>query len=158
MNPTAQTDEHRWLEQLVGEWTWDSDASEPGKPKVILHGVEMVRSLGGLWLLAESRGDAPGGGEHRTLLTLGYDPDKKRFVGSFVSSFLSTLWLYEGTRKDNRLVLESVGPGMSGDGSTAKYEDTIELQGPTERAFISRVQETNGTWTEFQRTQYRRRT
>ncbi len=50
----------------------------PGKPPEKAKGTESVRSLGGLWILAEGRGEMPGGGAMTTMMTLGYDPQKKR--------------------------------------------------------------------------------
>jgi len=47
---------------------------------VKFNGTESVRSLGGLWILAEGQGETPGSGSATTILTLGYDPQRKRFV------------------------------------------------------------------------------
>ena len=42
--------EHEWLQQLVGEWTYESECSmEPGKPPEKFEGSESVRSLDSLW-------------------------------------------------------------------------------------------------------------
>jgi Protein of unknown function (DUF1579) len=40
-----------------------------------------VRSLGGLWILAEGQGEMPGCGAATTVLTLGYDPQKQAVRG-----------------------------------------------------------------------------
>ena len=48
--------EHEWLQKLVGEWTYESEATmEPDQPPMRLSGTENVRSLGGLWILAEGQ-------------------------------------------------------------------------------------------------------
>ena len=40
-----------------------------------------------------------------TLMTLGYDPRKKRFVGTFVGSMMTNLWIYDGELdKDERVL------------------------------------------------------
>jgi Protein of unknown function (DUF1579) len=44
---------------------------EPGQPASKFEGSESVRSLGGLWILAEGQGDMPGCGAATTVLTLG---------------------------------------------------------------------------------------
>jgi Protein of unknown function (DUF1579) len=78
MNAKPQK-EHEWLHKLVGDWTYETDAPpEPGKPATKATGTESVRSLGGLWVLAEGRGVMPGGGPATTLMTLGYDTEKNR--------------------------------------------------------------------------------
>ena len=90
--------EHQWLQKLVGEWTYEADATmEPGKPPEKFKGTESVRSLGGLWILAEGQGEMPGCGAATTLLTLGYDPQKQRYVGTWIGSMMTHLWVYNGT-------------------------------------------------------------
>ncbi len=73
--------EHQWLEKLVGEWTYETEATmEPDQPPEKATGTESVRSLG-RWILAEGQGEMPGCGAATTMLTLGYDPQKQRYVG-----------------------------------------------------------------------------
>jgi Protein of unknown function (DUF1579) len=58
--------EHQWLQQLVGEWTYEAEATtDPGQPPSKFEGSERVRSLGGLWILAEGQGEMPGCGAAR---------------------------------------------------------------------------------------------
>ena len=67
--------EHQWLQKLVGEWTYEAAATmAPDQPPTQCQGSEHVRALGGLWILAESQGEMPGGGAATAVLTLGYDP------------------------------------------------------------------------------------
>jgi Protein of unknown function (DUF1579) len=44
-----KTEPHQWLQRLVGEWAYEVEAKEPGKPPEKLEGSESVRSLGGIW-------------------------------------------------------------------------------------------------------------
>jgi hypothetical protein len=89
---TEPQKEHQWLQKLVGEWTYECKASmEPGKPPEKLEGSESVRSLGGLWVVCEDRGGMPGAGMATTLMTLGYDPQKKQYVGTWVGSMMTYL-------------------------------------------------------------------
>ena len=64
---------HRWLQQLLGDWTCESLADMgPGEPPAHSRGTEHVRALGSLWVLCEGTGSMPGGGgEARMLMTLG---------------------------------------------------------------------------------------
>ena len=76
---------HRWLQQLIGDWTSDANCDAPpgesgesGQPaQEQSTGSEHVRALGDLWVLCEGTGTMPGGGEAHMLMTLGYDPEKK---------------------------------------------------------------------------------
>jgi hypothetical protein len=48
--------EHRWLEGLVGDWTYESElCGVPGQEPAKFTGTESVRSMGGLWIVGESR-------------------------------------------------------------------------------------------------------
>lgn len=71
MMPETPQEAHHWLQQLVGEWTYESEADMgPDQPPAKATGTENVRSLGGLWTLAEGEGEMPGGGMAKTLMTL----------------------------------------------------------------------------------------
>lgn len=141
--------EHRWLERLVGAWTVESGVGIDGW-------TETVRSVGGLWTVAEGRGEIPTCGEHTTIMTLGFDPQKGKFVGSFVGSMMTHQWVYEGTLQDDRLVLFAVGPDMTGSGPMKTYRDTITLLPDGRRELMSEVEGDDGSWTEFMRASYRR--
>ena len=38
----------------------------------------------------------PGGGTATTMLTLGYDPARKKYVGAWIDTVINHLWIYEG--------------------------------------------------------------
>src|SRR5687767_10419144 len=91
--------EHRWLGKLVGGWTFESDCDMgPGKPREKFKGTQTIRSIGGLWIVGEGQGEMPGGRVGTMILTLGYDPQAKRFVGTWLGSMMAALWVYEGKR------------------------------------------------------------
>ncbi len=151
--------EHRWLEQLLGEWTTEMEAAmEPGGPPVKHRGTESVRSLDGAWIVCEGRAEMPGGGTGITIMTLGYDPAKQRYVGTFIGSMMTNLWIYEGEldAAGKVLTLDTEGLSFAGGGKTAKYKDTIELKSDDHRVLTSRFLGEDGTWTEFMTANYRR--
>src|SRR3712207_8501500 len=45
---------------------------------------------------SEGQGDMPGGGVGTTLMTLGYDPQTQRYVGTWGGSMMNYLWVYDG--------------------------------------------------------------
>ncbi len=152
--------EHRWLEKLVGDWTFEVDATvAPGQPPVKATGTESVRSLGGLWTIAEGQGDMPGCGSSTTMMTLGYDPLKRRFVGTFIASMMTTMYTYSGTldAKERVLTLETEGPSMSDPGKMAKFRDIIEIKDDDERTLTSRALGDDGKWHQFMSATYRRK-
>lgn len=157
MQTVEPQDEHRWLQQLVGNWTYESNCS-PDKPDEISKGSETIRSIGDLWIVGESKSEMPGGDPATMQITLGFDPQKGRFVGTWLGSMMAMIWTYEGFLDDSRriLTLESEGPSFSGDGTTAKYRDIIEITSPTERLFYSKVLGADGRWTEFMKARYQK--
>ena len=152
--------EHRWLQKFVGEWTYEAEAlMEPGKPLEKCSGTESVRSLGGLWILAEGQGQMPGGGAATMLLTLGYDPQKKRYVGTWVGSMMTHLWVYNGAldADGKTLTLNTEGPGMSVEGKLAKFRDVIEFKNDDQRSLTSHILGDDGTWQVMMTANYRRK-
>lgn len=160
--PTAQPQkEHRWLDRLVGEWTCEGEATmEPGQPPTPFTTTESVRSLGGLWVVAEGRGDMPGGETMTSLMTLGYDPGKGRYVGTFVASMMTHLWLYDGALDAGGtvLTLDTEGPDFSAEGKgTARFQDIIEIKDDDRRTLTSRMLGGDGQWRQVMSAEYRRR-
>lgn len=152
-------EQHRWLQKLVGEWTSEMVASMgPDKPPETFRGIETVRTLGGLWVLLEGRGEMPGGGTALTIMTLGYDPPRQRYLGTFIGSMMTHLWVYEGQldAAGKVLTLDTEGPSFSGNGKMAKYKDSIELVSDDHRILSSAVLGDDGKWTSFMTANYRR--
>lgn len=152
-------DEHRWLERFVGEWTYEMEAvTGPGEPTQVDRGTESVRSLEGLWIVCEARSQMPeGGGSSTMIMTLGYDPAKGCFVGTFVGSMMTSLWIYEGELNGDVLTLDTEGPSFTTEGQMAKYRDTIRLESDDHRVMTSSVLGDDGSWTQFMTSHYRRK-
>lgn len=158
MNPEPQQ-QHEWLKKLVGEWTFESDSPREDGTVEKLTGSESVRTLGDVWVVCEGRGQMPGGGEGSSLMTLGYDPQKGRFVGTWHGSMMTNLWVYDGEldADGRKLNLESEGPSFSGDGGTDKYRDVIEFLSDDHRTLRGHVRGADGEWTNFMTAHYRRK-
>ena len=161
--------EHHWLQKLVGDWTYESEASMgPDTPPISCEGTESVRSIGGLWIVAEGQGDwivaegkreTPGGPPMTTLLTIGYDPQTKRFVGTFIGSMMANLWVYDGEldEAEKVLTLNAEGPDFTQPGKTGKYKDVIEFKNEDHRLFTSHALGDDGQWHQFMTANYRRK-
>lgn len=152
--------EHNWLQKLVGEWTYEGECSMgPDQPPSKTTGTEVVRSLGGLWVIGELNGGMPGGGLSTSLITLGFDPIKQKYVGTFVASVMTHLWPYVGTldASGKKLSLDSEGPDFSGGPAMAKYRDVVELIDDDHRTLSSYLQDANGQWNQFMTMHFRRK-
>jgi len=66
----------------------DPNAVGPDQLSSKTKGTEVVRSLGGLWIVSEGEGEMPDGGTGKTVMTLGYDPQNNRYVGTFIGSMM----------------------------------------------------------------------
>lgn len=156
VNPSA---EHQWLQRMIGDWSVAGECRiAHDQPSFQTTGHETVRTLGGLWVVAESKGSTPDGGCD-SIMTLGFDPHKKIFVGTFIGSTMTHLWPYEGRLSEDRqqLVLEAEGPSFAGDGSMARFRDIIEFVSNDHRRMHSLVLNPDGQWNQFMTTQYHRR-
>lgn len=151
--------EHQWLQKLIGEWTCETEMKMGADQLAATStGTERVRSLGGLWVLAEGQGEMPGCGMATTLMTLGYDPQQQRYVGTWIGSMMTYLWRYEGEldAAETTLTLHSDGPAMTGDGKLAKYRDVIEFKSDDHRVMTSSMLGDDGQWHQFMTANYRR--
>jgi hypothetical protein len=156
---TEPQPEHGWLQKLVGDWTSESEADMgPGKPRETFRGRERVRSIGGLWVSCEGEGEMPGGGTATMIMTLGYDPARRKYVGTWIGSMMAQLWVYEGEvdSAGKALTLNAEGPSFAGHGITAQYKDVIEFLSDDHRMLTSHVLE-DGKWRLFMTAHYRRK-
>lgn len=152
--------EHRWLQQLVGEWSVEGECMMgPDQPPMKSTGQCVTRSLGDLWILNEGCGEMPGGGQMQSIITLGYDPAKQKFVGTFIASMMTHLWLYEGSldASGKVLTLDAEGPSMMGDGGMANYQDIVTIENDNHWILSSQMQGPDGQWMKFMSADYRRK-
>lgn len=141
--------EHTWLQNFVGEWVTDVEVTMvPGQPSMKGKGTERTRMLGGFWIVAEGTGEMPGMGTMNSILTLGYDPQKKKYVGTWVDSMMSYLWKYEGTLDPTGkiLKLETEGPCPTKPG-LSKFKEVTEFKSKDHRVFTSSILGDDGKWT-----------
>lgn len=159
MQTPEPTSEHHWLLQLVGNWEFECECvMGPDQPPMKSAGTQSTTAMGELWTLGEMRNVTPDGQTARSLFTLGYDPAKGRFVGTFVASCMTHLWPYDGQLDADRriLTLDSEGPSFAGDGSMAKYQDIIEVVDRDHYLLLSQIRHPDGSWTRFMTSRYTR--
>jgi hypothetical protein len=113
--------EHDWLQQFVGYWETEMECYiEPGKRPAKTKGTESVRSIGGLWIVAEGK-SAIMDKAMTSILTLGYDFEQKKYVGTWVASCTTHLWQYESSVDLATETQFSKDPGYS---VTTPFEST----------------------------------
>ena len=154
--------EHQWLKKLVGEWRTEFEMpGENGQPPTTLHGTESVRAIGDLWVMGEGRGEMPGGGTANMFITLGYDPEKRHYVGTWFGSMMTYLWVYKGSvdAAGKALTLETEGPApdAGGEMKMAKIREVIEFVTDDHRTFTSNVLGADGKWSKIMQAHYYRK-
>ena len=71
------------------------------------------------------------------------------FVGTFIASIMTHLWIYDGSVDESgKLVLDATGPSMDGR-SDAHYQDMIEIVSDDRWILTSRMQAADGQWHHF---------
>jgi hypothetical protein len=119
----------------------------------VRHGEETFRAFGELWV--QSAGDI---GFGPIQMTLGFDPETRRFVGTYIGATMPHLWRYDGALApgEDRLVLKTTGPSFLEEGKQVPYRDEIELVSPDERVLRAWIQGPDGAWSQFHQTRFRR--
>ena len=157
--PATPAPEHKWLKNLLGTWEYESVCpAGPDSPELRATGTDTARMLGDFWIISENTGTMPGGaGTMTAILTLGYDPARGAFVGSWVCSSMTQQFTYEGELDESArtLYLNTTGPDFTDPSKTARYRDIFELVSDTERVFRSEVLTDDG-WVEMMRSTQRR--
>ena len=157
MNVTLQN-EHRWLDKLVGEWTFESECSMgPDQPPMKAKGAEVVRSFGGLWTIADTVGGMQDG-SWKSIMTLGFDPKANCFLGTFIATMMTHMWVYRGSldAANKVLTLDTEGPNFAS-GVTVRYQDIIEFHTDDHRTLSSQTLGDDGKWNPFMKAHYRRK-
>lgn len=125
----AAVKEHEWLKQFVGQWDVVSEGSAgEGQPPIKGKAVMTSSMLGKLWVVNSSDMEIVGM-KMKSIQMVGYDTNKKKYVGIWADSMINQMWHYEGTvdKSGKKITLETAGPSMTGDGTTTKYRDAYEF-------------------------------
>lgn len=149
--------QHHWLKQLVGQWSIAASCTMPDGSNQQTTANESVRMLGEYFAVATLTGHMPGCDmEIETILTLGYDTDKQRFVGSWIGTPMPKLVIYEGSLSEDQstLTLDCECPSFEDPTKTAQYQDIIIIKSDTQREFHSQIRQPDGSWNRFMSSYY----
>ena len=160
MDSITPSPQYLWLGRLIGNWTYSHDTPQTDDARMRkVEGTETFRAIGALWVQGEAVGPLPdGSGMSVSITTLGWDPSRDRFVGTWVSSTMPSLWVYEGELDagGQRLALYSEGPAMDGTAGLVPYMDVIEFVDDNHRTLTGHTKGPDGRWTAFTTVEYRR--
>ncbi|MEX1041850.1 MAG: DUF1579 domain-containing protein [Pirellulaceae bacterium] len=152
------TEQHELLKQFAGKWRVAAETvPAPGMEAMKIEGTETSEMVGGFWLVSKGESTMEGM-PMRSVLTIGYDPAVKKYIGTFFCSADSTLWKYEGEMDESgkKLTLMTEGPSPIEPGKQAKYREVLELKDKDHKVFTSYLQDAEGGWITFVTMQYER--
>jgi hypothetical protein len=142
------TKEHEWLQKFVGEWESEAEITmDPTQPPMVGKGSESTRMIGGSWIIAQGMSEMMGM-PFESVLTLGFDPRKNKYVGTWVDSMSGYLWLYEGEvdAAGTTLSLDTRGPGPDNPDGLTSFKEVTVFKSPDHRVFTSTMQAADGSW------------
>lgn len=145
------TKEHQWLKQFVGKWETQSEGTMgPSQPTVKAKGTLDGRMLGGFWVVNELQMDVMGSSV-TGIQTIGYDPAKKKYVGTWVDSMMNHLWNYEGSvdATGKILTLDAMGPNFMVPGKQTMFRDAYEFKSADHVIATSSMMGEDGKWIVF---------
>jgi len=155
------TPEHQRLAQGVGTWdaTVKSWMQGPGAEPSVSKGVEIVKLMpGGLWLLSEFHGkfgDMAFHGHGQS----GYDPLKKKYIGTWVDSMETTIMIMEGDfdPQTNTLTMYSKGVDPAGKPYDAKMVEVEKDKNTRVFTMSMKSDETKGEYIKVMEISYVKR-
>jgi hypothetical protein len=149
--------EQEVLKREVGTWDATVEMLGPGGTATSKStGTETNTLLGGLWLITDFKGDMMG----QPFLghgTAGYDPDKKKYVGSWVDSMATNLQLGESTWDPATQTMSGTMEGKDETGKMTTYRSVTEYKDPDTRVFTMYAPGASGKEAPMMRITYRRK-
>jgi len=151
------TPEHEWLMHLVGSWATETHCIMDAEgTEASFAGRETFRALGDVWVVGQQEMGPEDAPDISSVISLGYDSARKRYVGTWVGSPMDYLVTYDGSREGDVLTLDAEAPDIADPSKTAHYQDILEIVSPDERIFRSQMLQPDGSWKQFMRAVCRR--
>lgn len=149
--------EHEFLKQDVG--TWDATVESwmaPGQPAAVSKGVDTVSMVGGFWAVDEFKSEFMGQPFHGAGTT-GYDPAKKKYVGTWIDSMAPGLNLGEYLYDAKTRTMTGVSEGPGPDGKPMKTRQVIAWKDADNKVFDMYALGPDGKEALMMRITYKRR-
>jgi hypothetical protein len=139
--------QHEWLKKFAGEWNVVSEIHmTPGEEPVRGTGSESARMLGGFWVVANGSFEMPGM-SMSSMLSFGYDPEKKEYVGTWIDSMSSQRWDYVGSVDESGKILTLTTRGFCPmEGKVCDFKSTVEFKSADQRVFTEKKRSQDGSW------------
>lgn len=132
--PPTPGPEHEMLRKDVGVWDATVEMLTPGAPPAVSKGTETVSMLGAFWQIADFKAEMFGQPfEGRG--TTGYDPARKKFVGTWVDSISTGISTVEATYDPAKKTMTGTMEGPDPTGAVTKTKETTVWTDADTRVF-----------------------
>ncbi len=133
--PVKPGPEHELLKADAGVWDATVEVmAAPGQPMSTSKGVETNNLVGGLWLVSDFKSEmmgAPFEGHG----VMGWDTNKKKYVGTWVDSTSTGIWNSESTYDAATKTLTGALEGPDHAGAILKMKSVVAHPDPDTRVF-----------------------
>jgi hypothetical protein len=139
--------EQQWLNQLAGDWACDIELYfQPYKP-LRCKGTRSARMVGPFWLVEDGKTNIAGT-PFASVLTVGFDPQKKKFVGTWIENTSSFMRKYEGSLDPSgkSMTLECEVPAPHVPGKLAKFKEVFDFKSNDHVIVTTTWQPEEGKW------------
>ena len=158
--PPKPTKEHEELKTEVGSWDaevsmWMSPDAEPMKSKA----VETNEMFGEFWLVSKFEGDV-GGMKFKGHGLLGYDPAKKKYVGTWTDTLSPYLMTMEGDYDEATRTSTMYATGTNWEtGKPEKAKMVTVYENDDEKTFTMHMEKPDAEdeWIKHMEIKYKRR-
>ena len=135
--------EHKILERLAGEWTFEKQytPADGSKPQNLGTGTVSAELIGGFFVDCRWSGKVYGG-DYKASQSLGYDIKQKKYTGSWIDSTMSYRWELSGVvdEKSQELTITTSGPGPTGSG-TCTFRERYQFESQDSITILGEMQQ-----------------
>jgi hypothetical protein len=149
--------EHEMLKKDVGTWDATVELMMPNAPPTKSKGVETNKMVGDLWLVTDFKSQMMGR-PFQGHGTTGYDPNKKKYVGTWVDTMSSGLNLGESTYDPATRTVTGWMDGPDETGKPTRSKMVTEYKDDNTRVFSMYMTGPDGKEFQSMKITYKRRT
>jgi hypothetical protein len=149
--------EHEVLKADVGTWDATVESFMPGAPQpMVSKGTETNTLVGGMWLVTDFKSEMMGQPFQGHGVS-GWDPNKKKYVGTWVDTMSTGLGLSESTYDAATKTMNGTFEGPDPTGQIMKMKSTVVVKDPNTRVFTMSGPGPDGKDMTYMRITYNRR-
>lgn len=133
--PQQPVEEHKMLKAEVGTWKAEMKMWMPGTEEpLIAQGQEVNKMMGDFWVMSDFSASIMGQ-PFEGKATLGYDPVKKKYIGTWCDNMNAHMSFMEGTYDKATKTMTMMVTGTGPDGKPSKGKNVIENKDDGSRVF-----------------------